>query len=72
MTTNIWYTGWGWHWRRWIHLHEQGRLREDYDEHFVSPAHAQQLILGKASASSTPRLRNGSPVGRSLQERTKR
>jgi glycosyltransferase involved in cell wall biosynthesis len=36
--------GWGWHWRRWIHLHEQGRLREDYDQHFVSLARAHQLV----------------------------
>jgi glycosyltransferase involved in cell wall biosynthesis len=36
--------GWGWHWRRWIHLHEEGRLREDYDLQFVSPERAQQLV----------------------------
>lgn len=36
--------GWGWHWRRWIRLNEEGRLREDYDQQFVSPERAQQLI----------------------------
>ncbi len=33
-----------WHWRRWIRLEEEGRLREDYDAQFVSPEHAQQLL----------------------------
>ncbi len=33
-----------WHWRRWIHLAEQGRLREDYDDQFVSPERALQLL----------------------------
>ena len=36
--------GWGWHWRRWISLNEQGRLRDDYDQQFVSPERAQELI----------------------------
>jgi hypothetical protein len=36
--------GWGWHWRRWIHLQEEGRLREDYDQQFVSPERARQLV----------------------------
>ena len=36
--------GWGWHWRRWIRLHKEGRLREDYDQQFVSPTRAQELI----------------------------
>ena len=35
---------WGWHWRRWIHLHEEGRLREDYDLQFISDAQAAALI----------------------------
>jgi hypothetical protein len=33
-----------WHWRRWISLAEQGRLREEYDDQFVSPERAQQLL----------------------------
>ena len=33
-----------WHWRRWIHLEEQGRLREDYDQQFVSPERARELV----------------------------
>jgi hypothetical protein len=33
-----------WHWRRWIHLHEQGRLREEYDQQFVSPERARMLL----------------------------
>ncbi len=36
--------GWGWHWRRWIRLHEQGRLRDDYDLQFVSPERAGELV----------------------------
>jgi hypothetical protein len=36
--------GWGWHWRRWIHLHTEGRLKEDYDQQFVSSARARELI----------------------------
>ncbi len=35
---------WGWHWRRWIRLREQGRLRDDYDRQFVSPARAEELV----------------------------
>jgi hypothetical protein len=35
---------WGWHWRRWIRLNEEGRLREDYEVQFVSPARAEELI----------------------------
>lgn len=33
-----------WHWRRWIHLEEMGRLREDYDNQFVSAERARELI----------------------------
>jgi Glycosyl transferase family 2 len=33
-----------WHWRRWIHLSEQGLLREDYDRQFVSPEQARELV----------------------------
>jgi hypothetical protein len=36
--------GWGWHWRRWIRLKHEGRLREDYEAQFVSPERAQQLM----------------------------
>jgi hypothetical protein len=35
---------WGWHWRRWIRLDREGRLREDYNSQFVSPARAEELI----------------------------
>jgi hypothetical protein len=35
---------WGWHWRRWIRLNQEGRLREEYENQFVSPARAQELI----------------------------
>ena len=35
---------WSWHWRRWIRLHQEGRLREDYESQFLSPARAQELI----------------------------
>ena len=33
-----------WHWRRWIRLNQEGRLREDYDNQFLSPERAQELI----------------------------
>ena len=35
---------WGWHWKRWLRLHEQGRLREDYNNEFLSPERAAELI----------------------------
>lgn len=36
--------GWGWHWRRWIQLEKNGRLREDYEQQFVSPERANELL----------------------------
>jgi len=33
-----------WHWRRWIRLHEEGRLKDDYDQQFMTPERARQLI----------------------------
>ena len=33
-----------WHWRRWIRLNQEGRLREDYESQFLSPAQAQELV----------------------------
>jgi len=38
------YPEWGWHWRRWIRLEQEGRLREDYERQFVSPARAAELL----------------------------
>ena len=35
---------WGWHWRRWIRLMQAGHLRQDYENQFVSPARAEQLV----------------------------
>jgi hypothetical protein len=35
---------WGWHWRRWVRLEAQNRLREDYDKQFTSPAQARELV----------------------------
>ncbi|HEY6392386.1 MAG TPA: glycosyltransferase family 2 protein [Bryobacteraceae bacterium] len=35
---------WSWHWRRWIRLYREGRLREDYESQFLSPAQAQELV----------------------------
>ena len=35
---------WSWHWRRWIRLNRDGRLREEYESQFLSPARAQELI----------------------------
>ena len=43
-----------WHWRRWIHLYEQGRLRDEYDQQFMSPARAQTLVqAGICSVDTT-------------------
>jgi Glycosyl transferase family 2 len=36
-------TGTGWHWRRWITLHQEGRLREEYAEQFLDPTKAEAL-----------------------------
>jgi hypothetical protein len=35
---------WSWHWRRWIRLYQQGRLREEWESQFPSPARTQELI----------------------------
>jgi Glycosyl transferase family 2 len=35
---------WAAHWRRWIRLNQEGRLRQDYENQFVSPARGEQLI----------------------------
>jgi hypothetical protein len=35
---------WGWHWRRWIRLNREGRLRGDYEDQFVSPTRSGELI----------------------------
>jgi len=35
---------WGWHWRRWIRLSQEGRLREEYERQFVSRTRAEELI----------------------------
>jgi hypothetical protein len=34
----------GWHWRRWIRLNDQGLLKEEYDRQFVSPDRARELV----------------------------
>ena len=36
--------GWGWHWLRWIRLNQEGRLRAEYENQFVSPERAAELI----------------------------
>jgi len=36
--------GWGWHWRRWIRLEKEGRLRQDYEQQFVSADRAEKLL----------------------------
>jgi hypothetical protein len=33
-----------WHWRRWIRLHQERRLREDYENQFLSTERAQELV----------------------------
>jgi hypothetical protein len=35
---------WGWHWRRFIRLNQEGRLREDYESQSVSPQRTEELI----------------------------
>src|SRR5260370_29276191 len=35
---------WSWHWRRWVRLNQEGRLREEYESQFLSPARAQELV----------------------------
>jgi hypothetical protein len=35
---------WSWHWRRWIRLSQEGRLREEYESQFLSPERTQELI----------------------------
>jgi glycosyltransferase involved in cell wall biosynthesis len=35
---------WGWHWRRWIRLYEAGQLQKDFEQQFVTPQRAQELI----------------------------
>ena len=45
--------GWGWHWRRWIQLEKEGRLREDYDAQFVGADRARELIAGGVCAIDT-------------------
>jgi hypothetical protein len=35
---------WAWHWRRWIRLRAEGRLREDYEAQFIPPTRAQELV----------------------------
>jgi hypothetical protein len=35
---------WFWHWRRWVRLQREGRLREEYDSQFVQAAQTEQLI----------------------------
>jgi hypothetical protein len=37
---------WGWHWRRYIRLREEGRLKQEFDEQFVSLERARELIEG--------------------------
>jgi hypothetical protein len=45
--------GWGWHWRRWIRLEKDGRLREDYEQQFVSPERATELLRDGTCAVDT-------------------
>ena len=35
---------WSWHWRRWIRLYEEGRLREEYESQFLSPERSRELV----------------------------
>jgi len=35
---------WGWHWRRWIRLKQEGRLREEYESQFVLPSRGDDLV----------------------------
>jgi hypothetical protein len=44
---------WGWHWRRWIQLAKEGRLREDYERQFVSAERAAELVADGTCAVDT-------------------
>jgi len=39
-----------WHWRRWIHLSDQGLLRHDYEQQFVSPERGRELVCSAVCA----------------------
>jgi hypothetical protein len=36
--------GYCWHWRRWISLSREGRLRDDYELQFVTPDRTAELV----------------------------
>jgi hypothetical protein len=45
---------WGWHWRRWIRIHQEGRLRDEYEKQFVAPGRAAELVQeGTCSVDTT-------------------
>jgi hypothetical protein len=43
--------GWGWHWRRLVRQRAEGRLREAYDNEFVSDEEARRLIADGTCAT---------------------
>jgi hypothetical protein len=45
--------GWGWHWRRWIQLEKDGRLREEHEQQFVSAERATELVRNGTCAQDT-------------------
>jgi len=72
---------WCWHWRRWIRLNQEGRLREDYESQFLSPARVEELLrngtctvdetianwIKNKSSPARPNLRLTHPVTRRLK-----
>ena len=45
--------GIGWHWRRWIALHQEGRLREEYVQQFLDPPTAEALLTERRIVRET-------------------
>jgi hypothetical protein len=35
---------WGWHWRRWVRLHDSGQLEVEYFRQFVTPECREELV----------------------------
>jgi Glycosyl transferase family 2 len=33
-----------WHWRRWIHLRDQGQLRDEWQHQFLTPGRVRELV----------------------------
>jgi hypothetical protein len=69
---------WSWHWRRWIRLNQEGRLREEYESQFLSPARAQELVrdgictVDETVANWIKNKNSAAPLNRRLTQVVKR